>query len=127
MEGELKLPHAQPVGVGTVVKVNADDQTIVIDLGAWHGIQEGMRFHVYSWRFEEHAQFKGKTYTIRVARVLAECQVQSVSERESILKVTVFRTKAIEGLPNERYSITEIMPGDEVRWSEWLVPKAMSK
>jgi Zn-dependent protease with chaperone function len=120
-------PHAQPVGVGTVLKVNPEDQTVLIDLGAWHGIQEGMNFRIYSWRFEEQAQFKGKTYTVRVARVIAECQVQSVGERESVLKVVSFRNKALEGTPGERYTIADIAPGDEARWSEWLLPKPTGK
>lgn len=117
--------YSQPVGVGTVKAVNEETQTVTVDLGSWHLIKEGMTFRIYSWRFEEKVTYKGMSFTAVVPRVIAEAVVQEVRERESVLKVETFRTNIEK--PGERFTFKDIQVGDEVRWTEWLVPRPLGK
>lgn len=117
--------YSQPVGVGTITAVDEETQTVTVDLGSWHLIKEGMTFRIYSWRFEEKVVYRGMTFTTAVPRVIAEAVVQEVREKESVLRIESFRPNIEK--PGERFTFKDIQVGDEVRWTEWLAPKPISK
>lgn len=116
--------YAQPVGVGTITAVDEESQTVIIDLGKWHLIEEGMKFLIYSWRSEEKIVYKNISFTAQVPRVIAEAIVQEVRDKESVLKIEKYRPNIEK--PGERFTFKDIQVGDEVRWAEWLTPKPIT-
>jgi hypothetical protein len=152
----LRGYHDEPAAVGTVLAVDSSSNTITVDLGQGHRVTLGLTYEVVKW-FEAESEVvikdlfgrkKKHISKVRVPRLAATARIKEVRERECLMELTDFRPKpsateefAIKGFtrqlrfdpaqaakePGEKFSIADILVGDEAWRSDWVVVNQQSK